>query len=195
MRIYTEQVLNQTPLKSICTLLILLVTVGCGPSLEGEQKAYDRHRDRSNEYAERYPGLKPMLESQIEKAEDSWEAATAETDEKKKLAAMQTVNKSFQPLVGRIDQIETELSSMDRQLRKLERTSRNLLTIGSRKNLRKRYEQLADQVDAELRKARPKNDAEAMTLVSTQYATLNPLSSEINRAVSRAERERRKKRK
>ena len=78
--------------------IIILLTVlsfglyTCGPSVEGESKAWTKNTEKLEKLAQQYPAFATDIEEQIAEAEKIYEQSKSATDEDKQAAKMREAN-------------------------------------------------------------------------------------------------------
>jgi hypothetical protein len=81
-------------MKKLSLLLIAVLSffVACGPSVEGEQKAWDQNTKLVESLKAEYPVYAPLIDVKFTEAQKVWEAAKTVSDEKQKAEQMQQAN-------------------------------------------------------------------------------------------------------
>lgn len=110
-------------MKKLSTFIVMLLTfvVACGPSIEGEQKAWDANVNSVDKLKNEYPAYAQLIDYKLTEAQKIWDASLAIGDEEKKAEKMQEANNFFEK--GSISVLRNLKSNIDR----LKREKDNLL--------------------------------------------------------------------
>jgi hypothetical protein len=160
----------------------LMFMLACGPSSKGETQQWDLNKASITELGAKWPGFQALLDARLAEAQPAWDAALAESDEEKKAKAMEAANELFNPLLGKLKEVQSKSDGIDSAIEKI-----NKLKLDKTKD-RKRGEavgtalEVVSGVEAALAAGTPADDAAAVAIADEQISALISGNGAIDRA-------------
>lgn len=170
-----------------------LLLPGCGKSVEGELKKWDRNKLEVQEFSAKYSGFKGALQQRLEAAKVDMKAAEAKSGDAK-LKAMALANDKVQTILFRFRQVERKMREWD----SLKRDSTlKRMPMGLVRAPMEDAEGAVRRTRQMLKTAQPANAGEAIgrlksaeTLLTKALAPLKSLKRKAEKARSKARKAR-----
>ncbi len=108
--------------KTIIYLLLCLVLVACGASVDGEKQKYAEYEQYSDMIMNKYPQFASQVELERNMAEKKYNDAIKVKDDDKKIAALENANRVFENgFVGNYKKFETATYDLENQIKETDR--------------------------------------------------------------------------
>jgi len=95
---------------------LLLFIYACGPSVEGEKKAWEKTQSTVTQLKSQYPAYAQLIDAKYKLAQKAWEDAKSISDEDKKADKMAEANNYIRKgAVGTLNSLKSNLDNLHRQ--------------------------------------------------------------------------------
>ncbi len=92
---------------------LMIFVYACGPSVEGEQKAWKKSQEIVNKLKTDYPAYVQLIDYKFEQAQKSWEAAKSIKDEDQKAEKMAEANNYIRRgALGTLSSLKSDIASL-----------------------------------------------------------------------------------
>lgn len=165
---------------ALALTLGLAVQLGCKPTTQRETQRWERNQIAVTELGERWPGFKAVLDAKQAEAQGAWEAASQVSDEEAKAQAMDAANDQFNPLLGKLEQVESKSQGVRDLITKVNRLKLSQKkTKARRSDLIDMAETALAEIDQAMRDAEPADEAAAVALAEAQISRLIGVNSKL----------------
>lgn len=170
-------------MKKISFILISLLFLinACGPSVEGESKAWDKNVSNAEQAKKDFPNFASVIDTKLEEAKKIWEEAKGITEEEAKAEKMASANNLLSGgCVGNLISMKKKIKDVQTSLDKLEKARRG------KEGESKRY---ADDAifDAEkaIKKAKEAIAGSSCDEVTSAYKKLSTTVTDLSTALTK----------
>lgn len=99
--------------KTGLSLALAATLLACGPSEEGETRAWDQNKLAMQEYSGKFPNFRPAFDERMSEAQQLWEAAKALSDKEARAQKMREANDKLSTLTYAFQEVERKLRDLD----------------------------------------------------------------------------------
>ena len=174
--------MNKSFAPLVSLLLLSLVLCGCGkPTPENERKKFNATLEKVAEVKAEWRGFATFIDAETKAAETQLGEAEKAADVEK----MRTINSSSMPLAKRMEEVWYKKDGCEKQIEKLRKLKLQPMQHEKRKDLIHEAEIELAELDAELAKAAPSDQATAMALADAAVKELISLGGNLRSGYSR----------
>lgn len=178
----------------ILSFILSVFIYACGPSVEGESKAWKNNLNALNKIKSEHPVYAKVIEEGIAKAQKVYDAAAKLKDEEAKAEKMEEANNILNTgCVGSLKNMESKINSIDSKIERLKRERRDMGTAEIELSKVVIEEANANVKEARRVMSRSEVEGDPCIEVSSAYSNLESSYKDIDRTISNFKRKKRDK--
>lgn len=174
-------------MKNLVTIFgfVSFVFFGCGPSLEGEQKAWDNNLKTAKKLKSEYSAFSELIADRIEKAKETMDEAQGISDEEAKVQKMVEANNFLEKgAVGNLKDIKSLLGKVKDKRNKLKEADVKEAQMTDAEDSKKTARKAIEQAENLLTRKTSVSIAEAEEMINRAYNSLKRADDDIAHTLS-----------